>query len=203
MNTKQDYAIAALIGFLAGVFAIPTAVNNGLHTRIVLIALPLIVPILFIAGVYIGKFIARKFAFFEQLTKFFAVGFLNTAIDFGVLNLLSVVTGVTSGLIVGGVNIPGFSVAVGNSYFWNKFWVFQGRAGGGALQDFPRFLLVTLIGLFINSGIIIILTTYISAPSGISNTGWLNLAKIMATAISFMWNFLGYKFIVFRPKHEQ
>ena len=80
-------------------------------------ALPLIAPILFVIGFWVGKFLARWFAFFEQLSKFIVVGFLNTAIDFGMLNLLSATTGITSGIVLGGVNVPGFSVAIANSFF--------------------------------------------------------------------------------------
>lgn len=198
MITKQDYALAALIGFLVGIFAIPTVINLGIKTYAVLFILPLVMPLAWIFGLWLGGVLSRWLPFMTQLSKFAAVGFLNTAIDFGVLNLLSRITGITAGFFIGGVNVPGFSVAVLNSYFWNKFWVFRDREGG--VEDFFKFIAVTLIGLGINSGIIILVTTYISPSFGLTPERWLNLAKVLATAISMIWNFLGYKFLVFRRK---
>ncbi len=198
MLNKKDYAIAALVGFFTGAFAVPTFVNLGFRSWPVLMLLPLGVSLLFSAGVWFGNFLSRWLAFMSQLGKFAAVGFLNTAIDFGILNLLSAATGVTSGFIVGGVNMPGFGVAVVNSYFWNKFWVFRGREQ--ALRDFPKFLAVSLAGLLLNSGIVVFMTTYVPAAFGISNTAWLNFAKILATGLVLVWNFLGYKFLVFRSQ---
>lgn len=198
MSDRENYLIGALVGFLTGVFAVPTLVNLGVHSWPVLMLLPLGVSLLLALGVWFGNFFSRWLAFTAQLGKFAAVGFLNTAIDFGVLNLLSAATGVTSGFIIGGVNTPGFIVAVINSYFWNKFWVFRGREE--AVRDFPKFIAVSVAGLFLNSGIIVLLTTYVPVPSTFGSAAWLNFAKFFATVLVFAWNFLGYKFLVFRPK---
>ncbi|MBI2121985.1 MAG: GtrA family protein [Candidatus Sungbacteria bacterium] len=200
MISKLDYSIAALIGFLAGVFLIPTLINVGLRTQWILMIIPLVIPPVFALGVWISGILARRLAFMAQFGKFVAVGFLNTAIDFGILNLLSMATGITSGFVIGGVNAPGFAVAVINSYFWNQLWVFKGKnAGEGMFHDFPKFLTVMLIGLAINSGIIFALTTYIMPPFGLGETLWLNVSKAFATIFVLVWNFLGLKFLVFRP----
>lgn len=201
MITKQDYAIASLVGFLVGIFAIPTVINLALGGKLLLVLLPLVGAILFTVGMVVGGVLARRISFFTQLSKFAAVGFLNTAIDFGVLNLLSMVTGVTEGFKIGGVNVPGFMVAVVNGYFWNQLWVFRARSEGeGILHDFPKFLAVTVFGLLINSSIVVFLTTYIDPIANVPKETWLNLAKVAATAISMVWNFIGYKFLVFREK---
>lgn len=180
-----------------GVFAIPTLFNLGIHSRLFLIILPLAVPLLWMLGLRLGGFLSRWVGFAAQFSKFAAVGFLNTAIDFGVLNLLSVATGVTAGFIIGGINIPGFTIAVFNSYFWNKLWVFRDRQEESIFRDFPKFLIITLIGLFINSGIVILVTTFIHPFLGIEARVWLNIAKAAAASLSLVWNFVGYKFIVF------
>jgi len=199
MITKKDYAIGALVGFFAGIFAIPTLVNLGVKSAGLLIALPPIAAILIAFGVWLGKFLSRWIGFLTQFAKFAAVGFLSTAIDFGVLNVLSMLTGITEGFKIGGVNIPGFAVAVCNGYLWNQLWVFKARnEGEGLFHDFPKFLGVTIIGLLINSGIIILITTYVAPSFGAGKEQWLNLAKAGATAISLIWNFAGYKLVVFK-----
>ena len=196
--TKQDYAIGALVGFLTGVFAIPVFVNVGVDNKVLLALLPLAVAVGFPAGVWLGGFLARWMPFFAQLGKFAAVGFLNTAIDFGILNLLSSATGITAGLYLGGINVPAVAVALTNSYFWNKYWVF--RAGGQtAVSDLPKFIIVSVGAILVNSGIVAIATGF-SAPGGLGPELWLNATKVLATAASFLWNFVGYKVFVFRKE---
>lgn len=196
MNEKIDYYLGAFVGFLTGVFLIPTVYNLGVNSKAVLLVLPLVVPVLFIFGVWLGRALGKisKLFFVPQFSRFVAVGFLNTAIDFGMLNILSRTSGVHSGLFLGSINIPGFVLAVGNSYIWNKIWVFHDRDKENFLKDFPKFLAVTLVGLIINSGLIIFITAYTPA----ANTGlWLNIAKASATVVTLVWNFLGFKLIVF------
>lgn len=198
MITKIDYYLVSLVGFMTGVFAIPTIVNLGIRTHVILFITPLLVPILFIAGLWVVDLVSRRLLFFAQFGKFAAVGLSSTAIDFGILNILSMTTGVTAGLILGWVNMPGFSVAVISSYFWNKFWTFRAGGSGGALHDFPKFLAVATIGLILNSGFIILITTFVPLLFKVSPSTYLNLAKIIATILVFSWNFLGMKFLVFK-----
>jgi len=198
MITRTDYLISVLVGFLAGVFSIPTLVNLGLRDQGVLIVLPLAAPAILVIGMWVGNFLSRWVRVLAQFAKFSAVGFLNTTIDFGVLNILSAITGVTSGFILGGVNIPGFILAVTNGYFWNKFWVFQNRNKEGVLRDFPKFFAVSVIAAVLNSGIVVVLTTYVPVQFGIESSVWLNISKVVASLAALLWNFAGYKFFVFR-----
>jgi putative flippase GtrA len=149
-----------------------------------------------VAGIGIMGLLGKKFPFFIQFGKFAVVGVLNTAIDFGILNIISILTGVTSGIVIGGVNVPGVAIALVNAYFWNKFWVFSHRDNKGALHDVPTFLLVSVLGVVGNSGIVILATSY--PVISFDAKTWLNIAKLCATVFSLAWNFLGYKFIVFR-----
>lgn len=198
MIIKTDYYLVSLVGFLAGVFVVPTVVNLGIRNHLILFTLPLLFPLLFIAGLAVVSFFSRWLPVFVQFGKFAAVGFSSTAIDFGVLNILSLATGVTAGFILGGVNVPGFSIAVFNSYFWNKFWTFKAGGEGGFFRDFPKFLAVAAFGLLLNSGIVILITTYIPPFFGLNAQTHLNIAKVIATILVLFWNFLGLKFIVFR-----
>lgn len=198
MITKIDYYLVSLVGFLAGVFAVPTAINLGIRNHLILFILPLVFPILFVIGLAVVSFLSRFLPFFAQFGKFAAVGLSSTAIDFGVLNILSLATGITAGFILGGVNIPGFGVAVFNSYFWNKFWTFKAGGEGGLFHDFSKFLAVAIVGLVLNSGIVIFITTYLPPFWGLSPETHLNIAKVIATLLVLVWNFLGLKFIVFR-----
>lgn len=207
---KLDYAIAGLIGFFAGIFAIPVLYNIhyisagrlfpsviDLRNPFILLSLPWILAICAVIGIVVMGILGRKSPFFIQFGKFAVVGVLNTAIDFGVLNIISLITGVTGGLVIGGINVPGVAIALTNAYFLNKFWVFRHRDNKSAFNDLPTFLLVSGLGVLGNSGIVIFATSYLSIVS-VSASLWLNIAKLCATVFSLVWNFLGYKFVVFK-----
>ncbi|MDP3779104.1 MAG: GtrA family protein [bacterium] len=195
---KIDYALAGLIGFFAGIFAIPVVYNVVSKDPFVLLALPWVLAIGAVVGMLTFGFIGKKVPFFIQFAKFGVVGVLNTLIDFGTLNIISIITGVTGGLIIGGVNVPGVALALTNAYFWNKFWVFNHRDNKGALNDVPKFLLVSGIGIVVNSGVVILITSY--PVTFVDSKTLLNIAKLGATVFSLVWNFLGYKFIVFKSE---
>ncbi len=136
---------------------------------------------------------------FAQIYKFVIIGALNTAIDFGVLNLLMWWTGIYSGNWIILLNMISFSVAVTNSYFWNKYWTFKAKEEGeNRIKEFSQYVAVTLVGLVLNTAAVYLITTFIPPMFGTSKELWANLAKVVATGISLIWNFLGYKFIVFR-----
>lgn len=208
--TKKDYYIAATVGLLTGIFAIPTVFNLGFQGFPIYLSVVIIPAVLFPFGVWFGNFLSRWFPFMEQMGKFVAVGFLNTTIDFAALNILSLASGITAGFKIGGINIPGFIAAVSNSYFWNRFWVFnkntvltiknetikEDKING--MKNFVAFFVVSIVGLIINSGIVYFFTTFITPFFPTNPQTWLNISKILATIVSLVWNFLGFKFLVFK-----
>lgn len=204
---KKDFLMAGIAGFFTSLFLLPTFKNvKILQAGYIYAGLIIGLPILWMLAIAIGRFLGRRFSWIYQFVKFCVIGFLNAAIDFGVLNLLSLYTGLTSGLIIGGVNVPGFIIAATNSYFWNKFWVFaKERKEGPPAQagektnysDIPTFILVVVSGIIVNSGLVVLISTYIPPFFNLSATRWLNVAKVIASAIALLWNFLGFKFFVF------
>lgn len=136
----------------------------------------------------------------KQLLKFGITGIINTGIDFVILNILTFLTGITQGYQLFGLNVASFSIATVNSYFLNKYWTFEARSKEKQAAQFSQFLAISIIGAIINSGIVAFFTTYISPAFGLSPAIWVNVAKVFATFISLIWNFIGYKFIVFRRK---
>ncbi len=141
----------------------------------------------------------------SQIVKFGLVGIINTGIDFAVLNILINITGTYSGVWLFIFNAISFGIAVINSYFLNKYWAFK---AGGSVQSIEvfKFVFVSLIGLFINSIVVYFLGTFFILSYRLSTSVaysyvpaalWDNLAKLAATAMSLVWNFIGYKLFVF------
>lgn len=135
----------------------------------------------------------------KQFSKFIIVGGINTGIDFLILNILIYITGITAGVELFILNCVSFSVAVVNSYFMNKHWTFQDKTK--TQQEpikFSQFLAVSVVGIIINGLILTSITSYIPPLFGLSAVLWTNIAKLMATGVSLIWNFIGYKFFVFK-----
>ena len=210
---KRDFGYIIAISLLIATFLILTIYSIGIPTKsdipfssipisafsknLILISLLVLYigfPILSILGMLVAAYIGKKIAAVYQFAKFALVGVLNTAIDFGILNFLIFITGITSGLSIIPLNAVSFSTAVVNSFFWNKKLVFQARKDA----NFLTFFVITLIGLAINSGIVYVITTYVPPTFVDSQKLWANLAKVLATGISLVWNFTGYRLIVFK-----
>ncbi|MEJ0021185.1 MAG: GtrA family protein [Candidatus Doudnabacteria bacterium] len=134
----------------------------------------------------------------NQFLKFVVVGVINTAINFIILNILSAITGITSGGKIIPLAVVAFAVATTNSYIWNKRWSFKDQTHTDTGRKFSLFLIVSIIGAGINSGTVYLITTHISPMFGLSQHLWLNVAALAATGISLIWNFIGYKLFVFK-----
>ena len=137
----------------------------------------------------------------RQFSKFATVGLLNTAIDFAILNILTIITGFTVGVGLFVLNTISFTAATVNSYFFNKHWTFRDKSRDEEEKKFVQFLAISVVGAGINGGVVVLVTTFISpmfASLGLADQLWVNIAKVFATGVSLVWNFVGYKFIVFK-----
>ncbi len=137
-------------------------------------------------------------ALVKQLSKFIVVGVINTGIDFLVLNIEMKITGIASGPVMFYMNTISFGVATINSYFMNKLWTFQDKDQTKNEVKFTEFIAVSVVGAGINSSIVAGITTFIPPIFGLSAKMWANVAKLGATGISLIWNFIGYKLFVFK-----
>ncbi len=201
----------------------------------------------------------QKYPIILQVLRFGAIGVINTALDFIVLNVVSKTFGISSGLQLGSINVIGFSLAVIQSYFWNHYWAFNagqivslwknfirlvlvGALGALAVlivllgsnasapasfyliilaifviaeivlwygfelnknappkqaaSEFLAFLFVSIIGLAINSVLIGLISSHLQLVASADLNK--NIAKILATLVSLIWNFIGYKIFVFK-----
>ncbi len=121
----------------------------------------------------------------QQFFKFGVVGFCGLVIDFAVTYLLKDHLQINQYL----ANAIGFALAVINNYLLNKSWTFKNRDKNHA-QQFARFALIALIGLGLNS-LCILGLQQLQIP--------FYLAKFMAIAIVFVWNFVANATITFKP----
>lgn len=193
---KIDLVLAAIIGFLDGVFFYFILKNVEIKLPF-LWSLPFALALLCLAGMYVASVIATKIRIILQVARFFLVGTLNTFIDLVVLNLLIWVSGIASGVFFSVFKAVSFLFATVNSYFWNKFWTFEKREAPRS-EEFLKFLVVTAVGLLINVGVASFVVNIIRPQFGLGEKIWATFGAIVAAFFAFVWNFLGSKFIVFR-----
>ncbi|MFZ3071495.1 MAG: GtrA family protein [Anaerolineaceae bacterium] len=79
--------------------------------------------------------------------KFFLVGILNTLIDFGLMNLFTVVFKLPLVL----AQALSFILAVLNSFILNRKWIYPDSTGNSIAGQFSKFLLINLVGLAIRT----------------------------------------------------
>ncbi len=141
----------------------------------------------------------------KQFLKFALVGVMNTLVDLIVLNTETLLTGVKDGS--GYAVQKGFSflVAVTFSYVLNKHWTFEDKSQENQARKFSQFLSVSIIGMLINVTTATVVVTYLKPVvnpalnlSFLTDQIWVNIGALSGTAIGLIWNFIGYKFWVFK-----
>lgn len=136
----------------------------------------------------------------RQIAKYIVVGFINTVLDLAVLNVLIFLDNRgRSGLYFAVFRSISFMCAVVNSYLFNKYWTFKGGAGKTSFQ-LPVFLFLTLIGMGINLTVSVGVISFARPPAFLL-AYWPSIAALAGTAVALFWNFLAYKFVVFKSKH--
>ncbi len=155
-------------------------------------------PILAVMGIWISWWLGKRFVWIFQLAKYLLIGVLATITDLGVLNFLMLASGVTFGLWYSVFKGISFIVATCAKYFGDKFWAFEKMEKKGIGKEFGQFFIVTLIGLGLNVGMASLVVNMIGPQFGLSGTLWANIGGIAAAFGVTAWNFIGYKFIVFK-----
>lgn len=196
---KNDLKISLFIGMAAGVLLLPILPNLGLELSWIkrlsaTAGLAVFTPF----GYFVAYLLSKWFPVMIQFVKFGITGGLNALIYLGAMNLLISATGIAVGFYYSLFVSIAFMVAVTNSYFWNKYWVFGMAKGESRPGEFIGFILVNLVGFAINVGSASIVVNKIGAPAGFSPELWANIGAVSAVFISLFWNFLGTKFFVFR-----
>jgi putative flippase GtrA len=205
---KRDIVVGLIIGFLIGILALATFKNLEPELRAkfewfsikLIYPFPIIIPILIVFGLFIAKILSKKIKVVWQLAKFVVVGALNTFVDLGILNLLIFVSKIDTraGILYGLFKFISFSCAATNSYFWNKSWTFE-KGSQVKGKEFAGFYFVTGIGALINVGVAVFLVKVIGPQFDIAQNLWAGaVAPFIGVLCGFVWNFLAYKFFIFK-----
>ena len=123
--------------------------------------------------------------FILKFLKFGAVGFSGVFVDFGITWLFKEKVKLNKYLS----NAIGFVCAATSNYILNRIWTFESENADVA-TEYGKFMLVSAIGLGINSLTLYILTDKLN---------WnFDLSKIFAIGMATLWNFFANLLFTFK-----
>jgi len=211
--SKRDLKFITLIGGAVGLLIQPILANTlpGYHLGIagrllIFVCFAVFAPL----ALWVASLIARAWRGIYQFAEFAAVGTLNTFIDIGVFNFETFLYGspLISNALFAAFKAFSFLCATTNSFLWNKYWTF-GSTDKPEARQVTSFYAIAAIGWALNVGAATLVKALGAGPStGLGASGlaharlWVNLvAPLAGVAASFLWDFFGYKYFVFRkPK---
>lgn len=195
---KASILASLIIGLVCGFILPKVEFFSGLFPEQILTYFPILLPLLSLMGVWVLETFFKATPALIQFGKTFLVGILNSAIDMGVFDFLTWFFSVASGGLPVLFKALSFSCGAVNSYFWNKFWTFRKKDTEDKAKEAVQFFLVTFGGLLIHTAVIFVMVNIIGVRLGVSERMWASIGNVAAIFTGFVWNFLGYKFIVFK-----
>lgn len=196
--TPRDLIFGAINGAFIGILAPFIFRNLGGTFHIHPLLFVFITALGAAFGIAFGYALSKIRPFFFQLAKFGLIGVTNAVVDLGIYNLFIYLSDVSSGHLI--IIFKCFSVltAILNSYVWNKFWSFEKKEAKHLGREFAQFFMVSFVGLLLNVGITAFVVNIIGTPDGFTEKVWANVGGISASVLVLSWNFIGYKYFVFK-----
>lgn len=136
----------------------------------------------------------RQLAKYEKV-RFVMVGSVNTLVDFAVLVILATMIGLPAII----ANVLSTSCALAVSFLLNKKAVF-GDTDPHNRQQLVLFIIVTLSGVWVLQGVLILAISSWLQLLALGTTESLLLAKVIATVGSLVWNYVWYSRVVFKKR---
>jgi putative flippase GtrA len=208
--SKKDIRMVVIVGAAVGLLIQPILANTiSMGSLSVLARIGIFVFFALLApfALWLASLLSRAWKGIYQFAQFAAVGTLNSFIDVGVFNLETFILGTAtvSTVMFATFKAISFLCATTNSFFWNKYWTFSASATSAAddaekkTKETVSFYAVALAGWVVNVGVATCVK--IAEPAGMSPRLWVNIvAPVCGIAASFLWDFFGYKYFVFKKK---
>jgi len=163
-----------------------------------IVFLIIIFPIVSLACLWIAYLIGKKFIFVFQLAKFILIGALFAIFDLSILNVLMDYFGITAGTAYMIFVAVSFIITTSVKYVADKFWAFEKTEKEQMGMEFGKFFIITVISGGIQVIIASLIVNVIGPQFGLLPLVWANIGKIGGIIIASVWNFICYKFIVFK-----
>ncbi|OGZ72603.1 MAG: hypothetical protein A2908_03620 [Candidatus Staskawiczbacteria bacterium RIFCSPLOWO2_01_FULL_38_12b] len=184
-----------IVGFVISDFLKDLGIPLNLYQAL---ALWLLFPLLALLGLWICYVIGKKLAFVFQAGKFFLVGAAATVADLKIFEVFIWIFGFFILINPLLAKTLSFLFATLLKYWGNKHWAFSKHGKEETIKELFQFLAITIIGLLIDVASFYYFTNIMGLRFGLPTILWVKLSVILAALVSAIWNFLGYKFLVFK-----
>ncbi len=184
-----------IIGFLLGDFLREWGIDIGVYWTLVIWFL---LPLVSLLCLYIAFIVGRRLPFIFQGAKFVLVGAVATVFDLKIFEFLLWIP--FTFLSLGTISVKSLSFIISTflKYWGNKYWAFQKHEKEDLYKEIIQFFLITFIGLIIDVAFFYYFTKITGPQFGLPSAVWVKLSVILAGITAALWNFLGYKFFVFK-----
>ena len=197
--TRKDFLASLTIGAAVGLLIQPILANTLTHfslTLVVRIGIFVFFALFAPFALWLCALIAKWWKAFYQFGQFAAVGTLNSFIDIGIFNLETFFYGSLPGSALFAVfKAISFLFATTNSFFWNRNWTF-GSTDKVNAGEVTGFYAIALIGWAANVAVATLVKSV-----GPETPLWVDIvAPLAGILVTFIWNFVGYKYFVFKKR---
>ncbi len=162
------------------------------------LAIWLLFPLVSLLCLWIAFIVGKKFLFVFQAAKHVLVGALATIIDLKLFELLLWIFSFIFYANIFIIKAISFLIATTLKYLGNKYWTFQKYERNDIHKEIAKLAIVDIIGLIINVSGFYFFVKILGAQFSITTGVWTKLSVIFAACGSAVWNFSGYKFLVFK-----
>lgn len=184
-----------VIGILLGDFLKGWGINIGFYWWL---AIWFIFPLISLFLLWISYLIGRRLLFVFQGAKHLLVGASATVVDLKIFELLVWVLGIFSFTNPIASKVISFLASTLLKYLGNKYWTFQKPEKEYIYKEIIQFFYITFVGLLIDVASFYYLIRIMGPQFAIPDSIWVKLSIIFAALAAALWNFLGYKFLVFK-----
>ncbi|MBQ9879117.1 MAG: GtrA family protein [Clostridia bacterium] len=131
-----------------------------------------------------------------QFFRYIFVGAAATLVDWGVSTALFWFAFSKQNAVA--ANIAGFLFGLAVNYLISTLWVFKKSAVKNKAVEFLGFAAIGLVGLLITWGITGLFSSLLSAQTNFYQL----IAKVVSTAVAFLWNFFARKYLLFSKRSD-
>lgn len=157
-----------------------------------------VLPIISLTCLWLAQLIGKKIPFLYQAAKFFLVGTFADVVDIKIFQLFFWIFYLFLPVNQMFIKVISFLTATFVKYWGNRHWVFEKIEREGAARDSIKFFIITVAGLGINVVSFHYFTSIIGPQFSLPAHLWIELSIIFSALITALWNFFGYKFLVFK-----
>lgn len=137
-----------------------------------------------------------------QLFRSLVIGAVATLVDMGVLILFEELTSVSTWISSTAAYLIGMIV----NFLLTSLWGFRGQQSTGRAAEFIGFCIISVIGLLMNDGIIMLFKNVLGPArifgSLLPTDKYYIVGKIVATVVVFIWNFVMRKITLYRGNRK-